>query len=168
MKLICQEAKLSAIRRLQPSADRRVNRRTLVKAGESGARYQAMKSRILWLMANLALAACTQGMSAESAGLPDGYAVISGDRGKTWLAEPDGSLVHGGLIKQLYKNDRYILLITYVPEIEGEVDGPRPLDNNCYVALLIASRERQIRQVRLAEAHRLASKMTLIESSQRS
>jgi hypothetical protein len=127
-----------------------------------------MISRFFSLMAYLALAACTRETSAGSAALPDGYAVISSDRGKTWLAEPNGSLVHGGLIKQLYKNDRHILLIAYEAETDGKVDGPRPLDNNCYVALLIASRERQTRQVRLAEAHRLASKMTLIESSERS
>jgi hypothetical protein len=97
--------------------------------------------------------------------LPGGYSVRYGDRGKIWLANPDRTMTHGALIKELYSDDRQILLISFPTMYGGVVEGPRPLDGNCYIALLIDSRSRQMRQVRLAEARRLATRMRMIESS---
>ncbi len=74
-------------------------------------------------------------------------------------------MAHGAQIKQLYKDEQHLLLITFAAQYGGVVDGPRPLDGNCYVALLIDSKERRMRQVRLAEAHRLAANMTLVDAS---
>lgn len=90
-----------------------------------------------------------------------------GERGKAWLANPDGTIAHGALIKQLHSDGRNLLLISFAGVVEGQIDGPRPLDGNCYVALLIDSRTRQTRQVRLDEAERVAARMTLIEAYER-
>jgi hypothetical protein len=99
--------------------------------------------------------------------LPGGYSVQYGDRRKVWLGNPDGTITHGALIKELYSDDRHILLISFPTTYGGEVEGPRPLDGNCYIALLIDSRSSQMRQVRLPEARRLATRMRMIESSRR-
>lgn len=130
----------------------------MVGIGQANAKRLRMKGRTLSLLAALATAAC-------SPSLPNGYTVIVGDRGKSWLANPDGTLVHGALIKQLYSDSRHILLIAPADSIDGEIEGPRPLDGNCYVALMIDSRNGRTKQLRLAEAHRLAAQMTLIETS---
>jgi len=106
-------------------------------------------------------------ISACGASLPGGYSIEYGDRGKAWLANPDGTLVHGALIKQLFKDDRRVLLITFATTLGGQIDGPRPLDGNCYVALLIQADRQRIRQVRLTEARSLAAKMELVESYNR-
>jgi hypothetical protein len=126
-------------------------------------RFDVMKMPSFCVLAVLATAAC----SATSTPLQDGYTIVYGDRGKSWLANPDGTMAHPGLIKQIFKDYRHILLITFAATYEGEVKGPRPLDGNCYVALLITSKERLTRQVRLAEARRFASKMAMVESSGR-
>jgi hypothetical protein len=99
--------------------------------------------------------------------LPGGYSVTYGDRGKAWLANPDKTLAHGALIKQLFADDRHILLITFATTYGGEVAGPRPLDGNCYVALLIDGPRQRTRQIHLAQARRLSRKMTLVESYER-
>jgi hypothetical protein len=111
----------------------------------------------------LLLGAC----SIAGPSLPGGYAVRYADRGKAWLANPDGTLAHGALIKELYSDDRHILLISFAETIDGEVGGPRPLDGNCYVALMIDSQSRQMGQVRLYEAKQLASRMSRVESYDR-
>jgi hypothetical protein len=86
-----------------------------------------------------------------------------GDRGKAWLANPDGTRTHGTVIKALYSGGRHLLLISAAGVVEGEIDGPRPLDGNCYIALLIDSQTRQTRQVHLGEANRIAVRMRMIE-----
>ena len=121
-----------------------------------------MNTQWIGIMA-LLLGAC--GIAGTS--LPDGYAVRHGDRGTAWLANPDGTLAHPALIKQLFRDDRRILLITFAATYEGKVEGPRPLDGNCYVAISIETREHRMSQVRLAEANSLAAAMTLVESSDR-
>ena len=97
--------------------------------------------------------------------LPDGYSVTYGDRGKAWLANPDGTIAHGALIKRLYRADDQLLLITYPESLGGEIQGPRPLDGTCYIALLIDTNRQQVRQIRMAEADRLSLTMNLVESS---
>jgi hypothetical protein len=119
-----------------------------------------MVRRLLFALAAINIGGCSAPPS-----LPGGYSVSYGDRGKAWLENPDGTMAHGALIKQLFKDDRHILLISFAATSGGEIDGPRPLDGNCYVALLIDSKERQMRQVRLSEAHQLASHMSLVEFS---
>ena len=114
---------------------------------------------LLLILATIAIGGCS-----ASPSLPDGYNVSYGDRGKAWLENPDGTIAHGALIKWLFKDDEHILLISFAATLGGEIDGPRPLDGNCYVALFFNSKERQMRQVRLAEAHQLASHMSLVES----
>lgn len=116
---------------------------------------------ILLMLSALATAGC-------GTSLPGGYRVTYGDRGKAWLSNPDGSIAHGALIKQLLKDDRHILLITFATTLGGEIDGPRPLDGNCYVALYIDADQRRMRQVRLAEARRLSANMTSVVSYDRS
>ena len=119
-----------------------------------------MKRAILCVFSALAAAGC-------SPALPGGYSVRYADRGKAWLRNPNGTLAHGALIKQLFKDDRRILLVTFAATLAGEVDGLRPLDGDCYVALVIQAEQHRMRQVRLAEAHRLAAKMDLVESYDR-
>jgi len=97
--------------------------------------------------------------------LPDRYSVKYGDRGKAWLANPDGTIAHGALIKRLYRADDQLLLITYPASLGGEIEGPRPLDGTCWIALLIDTNRQQIRQIRMPEADRLSSGMDLVESS---
>jgi hypothetical protein len=109
---------------------------------------------------SLVLSACSNEPS-----LPGGYAISFGDRGKTWLQNPDGTLAHGAIIKRLHTDGRDILLISFASTSAGETVGPRPLDGNCYIALLIDSKEQRIRQVRLDEANRRASRMALVDSS---
>ena len=98
--------------------------------------------------------------------LPGGYSIHFGGSGKAWLRRPDATLAHGALIKQLFKDDRHVLLITFTATLGGEADGPRPLDGNCYIALLIDTKRRHTRQVRLAEARELATKMDPVLSSE--
>jgi hypothetical protein len=124
-----------------------------------------MRSRDKVVMGLVALLTGACGIFGPS--LPGGYSVSYGDRGKIWLAKPNGMMAHGALIKELYSDDRHILLISFPTSYGGVVEGPRPLDGNCFIALMIDSRSGQMRQVRLAEARRLASRMQMIESSGR-
>lgn len=110
---------------------------------------------------------CALGMVGCSPALPNGYAVIHADRGKAWLTNPDGTLAHGALIKQLFKGDRHILMITFAATLGKQVDGPRPLDGNCYIALLIDTDKQRMKQVRLAEAHEIAAGMSIVEAYDR-
>jgi hypothetical protein len=119
------------------------------------------RAALLPLLALVGLGGC-----GES--LPGGYTIHSADRGKAWLRNPNGTLAHGALIKQLFKDDRHVLLVTFAATVDGEVDGLRPLDGNCYIALLIETDRRRMRQVRLSEARRLAAKMEEVASSARS
>lgn len=90
-----------------------------------------------------------------------------GDRGKAWLANSDGTITHGAVINQLYSDGRTLLIISFAAVVEGEIDGPRPRDGNCYIALLIDSQTRQTRQVGLSQAKLMASRMEIIENYQR-
>ena len=101
-----------------------------------------------------------------SSQLPNGYRVSHGDRGKAWLQNPDGTLAHGGLIKELYRDDRRILLIAYPEQLDGE-PGRTPIDRTCYVALLIDSPGRQVRQITTGDAAQMATKMSVVEAYDR-
>ena len=119
-------------------------------------------------MARLAVVALLLGAcSVAGPPLPGAYAVHYGDRGKAWLANPDGMIAHGALIKQLFSDGRHILLISFATTYGGQIKGPRPLDGNCYIALLIDSRTRDVRQVRLSEANHIAGTMSIVETYER-
>jgi len=142
-----------------PSAfERKRNVRIGEESGHGCGWAPRMKIAPLWFLTVLTVTAC-------SPSLPNGYAVIDRDRGKSWLANPDGTIVHGAVIKQLFIDGQHILLVAPAAVIDGSIDGPRPLDGNCYIALLIDSRDQRTRQLRLAEARRLAANMTLVASS---
>lgn len=88
--------------------------------------------------------------------LPDGYYVKSADRGKAWLTKPDGFLVHGGLINKLYRGQRRVLVLAY-PD-----SSRKPIDESCYVALLIDTGTHRVEQVSVTEAARYAEGMSTI------
>jgi hypothetical protein len=128
--------------------------------GHDGMITMQYRSGALAVLLTLVLLACSNEPT-----LPGGYAISFGDRGKTRLQNPDGTLAHGAIVKRLHTDGRDILLISFAATSAGEVVGPRPLDGNCFIALLIDSKEQQVRQVRLDEASRLASRMALVDSS---
>ena len=114
------------------------------------------------LLIALALSA-TFGCSAK---LPGDYSVSHGDRGKAWLEHPDETLAHGGVIKELYENNQHILLVAYPEMLDGKA-GRMPIDKTCYVALLIDAPRHRMRQVNMAEAARLATRMSSVEAHER-
>ncbi|RYG90202.1 MAG: hypothetical protein EON59_00290 [Alphaproteobacteria bacterium] len=118
------------------------------------------KARFLLVFCLLASAGCAPS-------LPGGYSVSYADRGRAWLANPDRSLAHGALIDRLYHDDRYILLVTTAVSLDGVVEVPRPLDGNCKVAILIDVTQQRARQLRLADANRLAGNMVMVEDYNR-
>jgi hypothetical protein len=109
-------------------------------------------------VAILALAGCNRS-------LPGGYSVRHADRGKAWLQNPDGTLAAGGVIKNLYADNRRILVVAYASG--DETGGPKPLDETCYVALLIDTSGGRAEQISMAEAGRQASTMSTVESYDR-
>ena len=113
-----------------------------------------MFKRVLIVFALLATAGC-------DASLPGDYSVRHGDRGKAWLRNPDGTIT-GGLIKELYRDDRHILLVTYPLMDDGAADT-MPIDHTCYVALLIDAPERRAQQIHIADAIRRAARMSVVE-----
>lgn len=118
-----------------------------------------MPRKILSLLAALVLGGCE-----TSPSLPGGYTVSYADRGKAWLKNPDGSMTHGGVIKRLLHDERRILLIAFPVSYGGEAAPPYPLDDSCYVALLVDGPTQRVRQIRLAEAERLAARMSQVEA----
>ncbi len=121
-----------------------------------------MARTLLHLLAILAVGGCN-----ASPSLPGGYTVSYGDRGKAWLQKPDGTIAHAGLIKRLLHVEKQILLIAY-PVSYGDVPAPPyPLDDTCYVALMVDGQTQVVRQIRLVEADRLASKMVVVEAYER-
>lgn len=118
---------------------------------------------MLLMVATLAIGGC-----GASPTLPGGYTVNYGDRGKAWLQNPDGTMAHAGLIKRLHRDERRILLVGFPVSYGGKAAPPYPLDDTCYVALIIDGPTRRMRQIRLAEANRLAARMSEVESYKRS
>ncbi len=99
--------------------------------------------------------------------LPGGYTVSYGDRGNAWLQNPGGTTAHAGVIKRLLRDETRILLVAYPVSYEGQAAPPYPLDDTCYVALLVDGPTRRVRQIRLAEADRLAPRMLEVVSYDR-
>lgn len=121
-----------------------------------------MAKTLLLMLAILALGGCD-----ASPTLPGGYSVSHGDRGKAWLQSPDGTIAYAGLIKRLHRDERRILLVAYPVSFGGEAAPPYPLDDSCYVALILDGATQRVRQIRLAEADRLAAQMLEVVSYER-
>ena len=121
-----------------------------------------MVKPLLLLIASLAIGGCS-----ASPSLPGGYTVSYGDRGKAWLQNPDGTIAYAGLIKRLHRDQRRILLVAYPVSYGGEAAPPFPLDETCYVALVVDGSTQRMRQIHLAEADRLAAQMSEVESYER-
>jgi len=121
-----------------------------------------MARPLLLLFATIAIGGCN-----PAPALPGGYTVSYGDRGKAWLQNPDGTIAHAGLIKQLYRDERRILLVAYPVSYGGEVAPPYPLDDTCYVALVLDGPTRRVKQIRIADVDRLTARMSVVESYER-
>lgn len=117
---------------------------------------------LLLMLATIAVGGC-----GASPDLPGGYTVSYADRGKAWLQNPDGTIAHPGLIKQLHRDERRILLVAHPASYGGEAAPPYPLDDACYVALVIDGPTQRVTQIRMAEAERLAARMSEVESYKR-
>lgn len=113
------------------------------------------------LLALSALTACTD------SSLPGGYTVQHGDRGKAWLRSPDGTLVHGGALKDVYRDEGHILIIAYPELSDGQAGDRTPVERPCHVALLVDAATRSTEQITVAEAARRAARMTLAEKYDR-
>ena len=105
-------------------------------------------------------AAFTIGACDTSPDLPNGYQIRHGDRSKAWLQSPDGTFAYAGLIKDVYVDERQVLLIAFPVSYGGKTVPPYPLDSTCYVALMIDTSTGQKRQISLTEASRLAAHMS--------
>lgn len=121
-----------------------------------------MIRRLLLLIATVALVGC----DAPPA-LPGGYSVSYGDRGKAWLRNPDGTIAYAGLIKRLYRDERRMVIVAYPVSYGDETAPPYPLDDTCYVALVVDGPTRRMTQIRIAQANRLAASMSVVESYER-
>jgi hypothetical protein len=117
---------------------------------------------LLLTLATIAIGGCS-----PSSTLPGGYTISYGDRGKAWLKNPDGTIAHAGLIKRLYRDEKRILLVAHPVSYGGEAAPPYPLDENCYVALLVDASTQRMRQIHLAKADHLAARMSEVESYER-
>ena len=121
-----------------------------------------MSRGLLLMLATAAIGGCS-----ASPTLPGGYTVSYGDRGKAWLLNPAGTLAYAGLIKRLSHDERRILLVAYPVSYGGEAAAPYPLDGTCYVAIAIDVATRHVTQIHMAEADRLAARMSEVESYKR-
>ena len=121
-----------------------------------------MIRRLLLMLGTIAISGCS-----ASPTLPGGYTVSHGDRGKAWLQNPDGTMAYAGLIKRLHRDERRIVLVAHPVSYGGEAAAPYPLDDPCYVALVLDGSTRRMRQIHMAEADRLAARMWEVESYER-
>ena len=95
-----------------------------------------------------------------------GYTVLYADRGKAWLQNPDGTIAHDGLLQQLYRDERHILIVSNVID-DRAIVRPLSSDGGCLAAQLIDSRTHKKRQIRLAEAIAKARTMMWVASTSR-
>lgn len=122
-----------------------------------------MKARASSLLLLLAIAGCSD---VES--LPGGYSILYADHGKTWLRNPDGTMTHGGTVKDAYQDQKRILIVAYPEMSGGEPTGRMPIDDTCFVALLVDAAEHRVQQIKVADAAKLMSKMSVVTTSDRS
>ena len=119
-----------------------------------------MRAKASPLLLLLAIAICSD---VES--LPGGYSILYADHGKAWLRAPDGTLTHGGILKDAYQ-DRASILVVALPEMTGgEAAGRMPIDDTCWVALLIDASRHRVQQIKIADAAKLSQSMSVVMTS---
>ena len=107
------------------------------------------------------LAAC------GSPSLPNGYAISKSATNREWLQSPDGTLVYGGLIADLFQDDGRLVGVFQPATSGGIAVGYNPLGEDCLVALQIETATADIRQIRVADAYSRGSTMQHVWSSAR-
>ena len=112
------------------------------------------------LLLLLAIAGCSD---VES--LPGGYSILYADHGKAWLRNPDETLTHGGIVRDAYRDGERILIVAFPEMSGGEEAGRMPLDDTCWVALLIDASKHRVRQIKMAEAAKISRKMSVVFTS---
>ena len=124
-------------------------------------RYKApMKVKASLLLLLLAITGCS-----DVEILPGGYSILYADHGKAWLRNPDETLTHGGILKDAYQ-DRASILVVAFPEMSGgEALGRMPIDDTCWVALLVDASKHRVQQIKIADAARLSQKMSVVFTS---
>lgn len=124
-------------------------------------RYKVtMKAKASPVLLLLTIAGCSD---VES--LPGDYSILYADHGKAWLRNPDETLTHGGILKDVYQDGARILVVAF-PEMSGsEAAGRMPLDDTCWVALLIDASKHRIQQIKIADAAKLSQKKSVVTTS---
>jgi hypothetical protein len=120
-----------------------------------------MKHRAWSLACALSVAGCAR------AHLPGGYSVEESATDREWLKRPNGTLVTGGLVKALYKDEDTLVLIAHAASEDGKAVPPLPMDGSCFVAMLIKPRQGGEQQIPLARAQILAKGMTEVIATNR-
>ena len=125
-------------------------------------RYKkTMKAKASPLLLLLAIAGCS-----EVENLPGGYSILYADHGKAWLRNPDETLTHGGIVKDVYQDRAHILVVAYPQMLsDGEAAGRMPIDDTCWVALLIDASKHRVQQIKFADAAKLMPKMSAVTTS---
>jgi hypothetical protein len=125
------------------------------------ARYKTtMKAKASPLLLLLAIAGCND---VES--LPGGYSILYADHGKAWLRNPDETLAHGGILKDVYQDRTRILVVAFPEMSGGNVAGRMPIDDTCWVALLIDAPKHRVQQIKVADVAKLSQKMSVVTAS---
>lgn len=122
----------------------------------------ALNRYVLCILAAVSIGACD-----ASPTLPNGYEISHGGGAKAWLKRPDGTFAHAGLIKDVYADEKHILMIALPVRYGGKAAPPFPLDGNCYVALMIDASTGRRRQIHMAEGKRLAARMSRVANYER-
>jgi len=124
-------------------------------------RYKTtMKAKASPLLLLLAIAGCSD---VES--LPGGYSILYADHGKAWLRNPDETLTHGGIVKDVYQDRARILVVAFPEMSGGEAAGRMPIDDTCWVALLVDASKHRVQQIKIADAAKLSQKMSVVTTS---
>jgi hypothetical protein len=111
----------------------------------------------------LLLLAVTGCSDVES--LPGGYSILYADHGKDWLRDPDENLTHGGILKDAYQDGARILVVAWPEMSGGEALGRMPVDDTCWVALLVDASKHRVQQIKIADAAKLSKKMSVVFTS---
>jgi len=108
----------------------------------------------------LAVAGC-----GDVESLPGGYSLLYADHGKAWLRNPDGTLTHGGIVKDAYQDRARILIVAFPEMSGGDAAGLMPIDDTCWVALLIDASKHRVQQIKVADAGKISQKMSVVRTS---